>query len=182
MTKGEDVLEEVSIQEPDLSTSLSPRQKSLRDKFVEEYLIDRDSFKATVRVGYSANEAKLYHNRFMQEAYVLQQIRLRESSPLNDSPEDAKNRVMLGLLREANYHGTGCSQSARVAALSKIASILGMDAPTKNQNQFIGADGQPIDGGFFVVPGILTAEEWEKQAAEQQAALVAPAIEKQQIH
>ena len=162
------------IEEPDLRDTLTAPERSLRDKFVQEYLIDYDALQAAIRVGYSKSLAKQYATRFMLEPYTLQQIRLREAGPLDETPDAAKQRVMVGLYREANYRGVGCSQSARVAALAKLAAIHGMDAPTKRINEITGPDGQPLGaGGIFVVPGIMTTEEWEKQAADQQAALVA---------
>ena len=110
----------------------------------------------------------------MEEPYVLQQIKLAETSGGQDQTNEMmKKRIIIGLVREANYRGPGCSQSARVAALAKLASIHGMDAVNRTQTQFLGADGQPVDGGVFVVPGIMTTEDWEKAAEAQQAALVA---------
>jgi hypothetical protein len=52
-----------------------------------------------------------------------------------------------------------------VSAYGKLASILGMDAPIK----------QEIDvthrGGVMIVPMMPTAEDWEKVAEEKQAQL-----------
>lgn len=165
------------ITEPDLTLTLTSSERSLRDRFVEEYLTDYDAYQACIRVGYTKMLAKKFCAIFMQEPYTLQRIRLRETGGAEveeDSAEARKRRVMMGLIREANYRGPGCSQAARVAALSKLAAIEGMDAPKKSIHEMTGPDGQPISqGGFFVVPGIMTTEDWEKRAAEQQAALVA---------
>jgi hypothetical protein len=164
---------EDKIEEPDLTHTLSPSERSLRDRFVKEYLVDYNSTAAACRVGYRKSIAAEFGVRFMQEPYTLQQIRLAECEPLDSSPEAAKQRVMTGLIREANYRGPGSSQAARIAALSKLASIYGMDAPTRSQQEITGPDGQPLKGGYFVVPGIMTVEDWEKQALEQQSKLVA---------
>ena len=158
---------------PDEDFGLSAGAKALRDRFVKEYLNDYDAVAAAGRIGYARQFAREYSYRFMQEPYVLQQIKNAETSIEDgESDEAMKKRIMTGLIREANYRGPGCSQSARVAALSKLASIAGMDAPTRSKLEMTGPDGQPIGGGVFVVPGIITMEEWEKKAAEQQAALV----------
>ena len=166
------------ITEPDLSTSLTAREISLRKKFVEEYLTDYDGYQAAIRLGYNNIQAKVFSVRFLQEPFVLQQIRLAESSSGEaemDELEIAKKRVIAGLNKEANYRGPGCSQAARVAALAKLAAIYGMDAPTKSKQEITGPDGMPLGQGVFVVPGIMTAEAWEAQAKAQQTKLTAPA-------
>ena len=168
-------IDNTPIEEPNLATNYTHREKALRDSFVSEYLVDQDAYGAAIRVGYPAPIAKEYCVRFMQEPYVLQQIAKR-GAPAADSPdavEEAKARIIAGLTREANYRGAGSSQSARVAAFGKLASIYGMDAPTRTQTELTGPDGQPLNGGMFVVPGIISIEEWEKNAEAQQAALVA---------
>jgi len=162
-----------NIDEPEVGADLSFRERALRDLFVNEYLVDYNEYAAAIRIGYSQAYAKEYSVRFMNEPYVLQQIRLKENAPTpDDSVEDMKKRVMTGLIREANYRGPGCSQSARVAALSKLAAIHGMDAPIRSKTEITGADGQPLNGGVFVIPGVMTVEQWEAAAAEQQTALV----------
>lgn len=172
------------ITEPDLAGDLTYREKALRDLFVNEYLTDYDSLQAAIRIGYARSYAREYAVRFMEEPYVLQQIKLRESNnSVEQSPEEMKKRVMIGLIREANYRGPGCSQAARVAALGKLAEIHGMNAPTRTQSEITGANGQPLNGaGVFVIPGIMTEEQWAEQAAAQQAALVASPPPSSNIH
>ena len=167
-------LPELAIEAPieDQTFGLSIAARNLRDRFVKEYLVDYDALSAAGRVGYSRQFAKEYSFRFMAEPYVLQKIKNAESSTEEDNEDAMKKRILMGLIREANYRGPGCSQSARVAALSKLASIAGMDSPSKSKIEMTGPDGQPLNGGMFVVPGIMTVEDWEKQAAAQQAALV----------
>lgn len=162
---------ELPIEEQNFGLSIAAR--NLRDRFVKEYLVDYDALSAAGRVGYSRQFAKEYSLRFMQEPYVLLQIKNAESSTEEDNADAMKKRILMGLIREANYRGPGCSQSARVAALSKLASIAGMDSPSKSKIEMTGPDGQPLNGGMFVVPGIMSTEDWEKQAAAQQAVLTA---------
>lgn len=159
------------IEEPDLTANMTPRERNLRDQFVKEYLTDYDKVAAAIRIGYHRSYAAEYAVKFMEEPYVLQQIKLAETTSEDESPEAMKKRILVGLIREANYRGMGCSQSARVAALAKLAAIYGMDAPTRSQQELTGANGQPLNG-VFVIPGIMTTEQWEEQAAAQQSALV----------
>ena len=164
---------EETIVEPDLGSTLSAREKALRNLFVEEYLTDYDALGAAIRVGYPQSFAKEYAVRFMHEPYVLQQIKLKETTPVaEDDNEAMKKRIMTGLIREANYRGPGCSQSARVAALAKLASIAGMDAPSRSKTEITGPNGSPFLGGQFVIPGVMTVEQWEAAAAAQQASLI----------
>lgn len=160
------------INEPDYSVTYSARQKELRDKFVKEYLVDYNATAAAIRIGYPKSYAQEYAVKFMDEPYVHQQIKTVETSPEEiDSKEAMQKRITISLLREANYRGAGSSQSARVAALSKLSSIYGMDAPVKTQTEHLGPDGLPLNG-VFVVPGLMTTEDWAKAAAAQQSALV----------
>lgn len=162
-----------TIEEPDYTVQLGSAARALRDRFVTEYLTDYDQYAAALRVGYRADIATEYGKKLMTCPYVLQQIRLRQMTA-EDNPEDMKKVIMAGLVREANYRGAGASQSARVAALSKLASIHGMDAPIRSKTELTGPDGQPLSGGgIFVVPGIMTTEAWEAAAEKQQADLVA---------
>jgi hypothetical protein len=165
--------EDTPLVEPNLADTLTASERALRDQYVREYLIDYDALAATTRVGYRASMAKEYSIRLMQDPYVLQQIRLKQAADEDETPEVMKKRIMAGLIRESNYRGPGCSQAARVAALAKLASIHGMDAPTRTKTELTGADGQPLGAGTFVIPGIMSPEQWAVIAEAQQAALVA---------
>lgn len=167
-------VQDATIDEPNYSVVYTPRAKELRDKFVRQYLIDYDQTAAALRVGYPKSIADTYGKLFMDEPYVAQQIRIVDGNQEEDTPESRRKMIIAGLRREANYRGPGCSQAARVAAFSRLAIIEGIDAPTRTKTELTGADGQPLNaGGFIVIPGIITEEEWEAKAAEQQAKLVA---------
>lgn len=161
-----------TIGEPEQGPELTFREKALRDKFVGEYLIDYNPLAAAIRIGYPKGYAKEYAARFMEEPYVLNKIREQESTSEDVTTDVMKKRIMAGLVREANYNGPGSSQAARVAALSKLAQMHGMDAPRRTE--ITGADGAPLGEGAFVVPGVISVEDWERAAEEQQAALVQP--------
>lgn len=152
---------------------LSPAEKTLRNQFVDAYLIDYDSLAACVRIGYGPIYAREYSTRFLQEPYVAQRIAEKERSKIPTlAPDDAntadmKQFVITSLIKEASYKGPGCSQAARVAALAKLASLHGMDMAIKSEITTTGS-------GMFVIPGLMTPEEWEAQAGQQQDALVNP--------
>ena len=147
----------------------------LRDRFVQEYLTDYDPFKAAIRIGYAPAYAKDFCQRFMQEPYVLGKIRDAEGGTTDDlDVEVQKKMIVTALWREAKNMGAGSTQAARVAALAKLSAFYGMDAPKKSQTELTGPDGMPLGSGVFVVPGMMTAEEWAKQAEAQQEELVRP--------
>jgi hypothetical protein len=148
------------------------RERALRDLFIKEYLVDYDEISAAIRIGYGKSYAREYAIKFMHEAYVQKEIKAQEIGGKADDPEEMKKRIMAGLVREANYRGPGCSQAARVAALAKLASLNGMDKPVQTENAFLDANGQPLLAGAFVIPGLMTPEQWETAAQKQQEALV----------
>lgn len=157
------------------SPALTKAEMELRDRFVAEYLADYDAYKAAIRIGYAPAYAKDFCVRFMQEPYVLGKIRLAEGGSQDDlDVETQKKMIVAALWREAKNMGAGSSQAARVAALAKLSAFYGMDAPKTSKTELTGADGLPLGAGVFVVPGMVTAEEWAKQAEAQQEELVRP--------
>lgn len=165
--------DDLEITEPEEERSYSYREKALRDFFVNEYLVDYDALAAAVRIGYGKSYAKDFAQRFMNEPYVLREIQRKEglTNPETEDPEASKKRIIAGLTREANYRGPGSSQSARVAALSRLATLHGMD-PAQSKPK----DEVPVGEGVFVVPGIMSPEQWEAAAAKQQDDLVSGVV------
>lgn len=151
-----------------MSQNLSAKERELRDKFVEEYLIDFDQTAAAIRIGFSASFAQTYAEKFMTEPYVRKKISDMQTAMAEDEKIEAeldRRRIRAALMREAHYRGPGSSHSARVNALAKLASIRDMDAPTK-----IKAD-LSLRGGVMLVPAIANLEEWEKAAQASQTDL-----------
>ena len=164
--------------------SLTQSEMELRDKFVIEYLKDYDAFAACIRIGYAHAFAKEFCARFMTETYVLNKIKQVELKPLEEedlNETTQKRKVYAALWKEANSFGFGTSQSARVAALAKLSSFLGMDAPTRSQQELTGKDGKPLGAGVFVIPGVMSTEQWAEQAEAQQAELTRPEVTKPQL-
>lgn len=160
--------------------SLTKSEMELRDKFVREYLKDYDALAACIRVGYAYAFAKEFSVRFLTETYVLNKIKEFEVAPVleavNDDLNVQRRKVYASLWKEANYMGGGSSQSARVAALSKLSAFLGMDAPTRSQQELTGKNGEALGAGVLVIPGVMTSEQWAQQAEVQQAELTRPEV------
>lgn len=160
-----------------MSAPLSDREKALRDLFVREYLVDYNAINACLRCGFMRSFAKDYADKFMDEPYVRQQLRLvEETAPVlphqgnADAEAYHKQRIITGLMREAHYHGEGATPAARVAALGKLAVIYGMDQkvvvdPNKGRKQY--------RGGVIQVPEIADVTKWEDVAQVTQEKLVA---------
>lgn len=148
---------------------LTEHEKSTRQQFVKEYLKDYDARKACLRIGYSNLFATDFAKRFMDEPYTLKLISEHESGNASDDSideEKERKRILAAIWREANNMASPAA--ARVAALNKLTSIFGMDAPTKSEVNMHN------EGGTFVVPGIMNEAQWTEQAATQQAELVKP--------
>lgn len=167
-----------NIHNPNMSMGLedpiapmSEREKALRDMFVSEYLVDYDQVKAAQRCGFNLQFAVEYAKRFMEESYVQQRIRDVTFMKVDEKAIEQfdKTRIKAALMAEAHYRGPGSSHAGRVAALSKLASLYGMEAPKKS------AMDVTHKGGVMAVPGIASLAEWEQTAAESQDKLVANA-------
>lgn len=151
-------------------TPLSEKEKALRHEFVRQYLIDFDPVLACMRVGFTKNFAEDYAIRFMAESYV--QKRITETSLTNpddeNEQEEKDKQLTLSVLREASQNGP---YSSRVAAASKLASILGMDKPVASSLEITNR------GGVMVVPGIGDVDDWEAVAVKAQQDLITAAQE-----
>ena len=112
---------------------LSEGEKDLRHRFVNEYLVDYNYVKAAIRIGYGIEVAEQYADKLKRDPYVQKLLSENDIAEFNSSDitEANKLRVLNSLVREANFTGENCSHAARVSALAKLASILGMDAPEK---------------------------------------------------
>lgn len=126
------MLESLQLQPPN-PIELTADEMRLRDDFVAEYFVDYDYFLAAIRIGYSNDVANEFATILSQDSYVQQQIAKRFANPTEEDEQITKAKIKQWLMREANHHGPGNSHGARVSALSKLSSVLGMDAPIKTQ-------------------------------------------------
>lgn len=115
------------------STTLSAREKKVRDDFVTEYLKDANPTKAAIRIGYGASFAHEMAVRFLQEPYTLQQISLREVQTAGITEEQMKVEVKARLYRVMKDDRV--PYPSVVAAASKLASLLGMDVVKQSDAQ-----------------------------------------------
>lgn len=155
------------------------REKDLRRRFVEQYLIDYDAPDACRRIGFTGSLALEYARKFMDETFVKQLITERESRPMDvdasaeDDADVMRRRIITSLLRESKTVGPGSSHAARVAALNKLASLYGLTDQRKPLE-----DGA-VRGGVMRVPEPpASLNTWEELAAQQQASLMQDAAPK----
>lgn len=109
-----------------LQPSLSPAEKQLRDRFVEQYIIDYDSYGACLRVGFVKSVACHYAAELMDDPYVRRQITARERTKA-ENPEIEKieraRMVEALLIKEATNISGEAKHSARVTALGLLAKM-----------------------------------------------------------
>lgn len=149
---------------------LSPTEKNLRDLYVKEYLVDYDPHLACMRIGFNNSVAREKSVTFMQEPYVQRKIKeLKYTKSEDEEDEEERDRLLvLSTLRQASQSGPFPS---RVAAASKLATILGMDKPIPNQLEIT------HKGGVMKVPGAVSLETWEAEAVAAQEQLIRDAQE-----
>ena len=150
--------------------SLSEQEKAVRNVFVDQYLIDFEPVLACMRIGFKPGFAEDYANRFMSEPYVQARIMQQKMKAPDDEldQEESDKALTLSVLHEAALRGPF---SSRVAAASKLASILGMDKPIKSSLEL------NHRGGVMVVPGTGDIDNWEAEAVKSQSALVDVSME-----
>lgn len=116
----------------EMADTLTKQERSLRQRFVEEYLADYDAFAAAIRIGYQEAFAQQYAKQFLTEPYTLKLIKEKEAEFGILTEEDQhRKKIVAGLYREA--HSRFNSGAARVAALTQLAKIIGIEAPVKTE-------------------------------------------------
>lgn len=143
----------------------SEAQRVQLDRFVEQFLRDYDAVEACRRMGYGPEHARQFAISFMDTPYVASRIRDVEEAEKDeeDEAEMLRRRVKAGLMREANNFGEGSSQSARVAALTALGKIAGMEKNTVEHTH---------KGGVMFAPATATdIDAWEQSAMGNQQEL-----------
>jgi len=108
------------------------RSASSGNDFVDEYLTDYDAFSAAIRLGYQEAFAQQYAKKFLTEPYTLKLIKEKEAEfGIKTEDDQHRKKIIAGLYREA--HSRFNSGSARVAALTQLAKIIGIEAPVKTE-------------------------------------------------
>lgn len=119
-----------------VGVTLTENERNIRERFVAEYLVDYNPLAAAIRVGYAETYARTFASQFMHEPYVLQLISAKEQE-LGVTTEHDKHKQKIITRLYAIANNNNASASAQVAALSKLSSIFGLDAPVKTVQEVI---------------------------------------------
>lgn len=152
----------------ELVPDMDPRERMIRDQFVEQYLVDYNSVLAAIRVGFREAYAKVVGPAFLMEPYTQRALREainKRKSVMADHEESEQSQIIEGLRREANYFGPGSSQAARVAALAHLAKLTNL--------QPAGSDGVNLhmQGGVMICPAQADPSDWQAAAMASQKKL-----------
>lgn len=103
------------------------REAEIRWQFVQEYMFDRNPIQAATRMGLTGKFAISWAETFMQEPYVLRMIKEQEvvfAERFANKDPAIMSRIVNSLFTESQ---TAVKCSTRVAALSKLANMAGLD-------------------------------------------------------
>lgn len=100
---------------------MTPKQQ----RFVEEYMVDLNATQAAIRAGYAAKDADVQGPRLLGNVGVRLEIERRRAAQAERAGLTVE-RVIKGLLREAELDGEGASHGARVSAWGHLGKHLGM--------------------------------------------------------
>ena len=92
---------------------LTPKQ----EKFVEEYMVDRNQTQAALRAGYAKKSARQSGSDNMKNPYILAKV-IEEIDRISEVTGVKAVDVIRGLHKEATREGKDSKHSARVAAWS----------------------------------------------------------------
>ena len=159
------------MQYPVSQPVLTAEEVDFLNRFVDAYLVRYDAISAGIAAGLDSESAADYVYKILKTPYVVNRIRDLEDAKLDELStteleELLRRRVLTGLVREAHYHGADSTHGARVSALSKLASLTGMDKPLKTENV------TEHRGGVMMVPAMTDPATWSANAQAQQASLV----------
>lgn len=144
--------------------SLTAIEKQWRDRFVAEYIKDFNATQAMIRCGHTnPNTARTQGSLMLREPYVARKV----DDFVRKVEVDAvvtRQQVMSALWKEANNGAN--FEGVRVTALSKIATMLGMDKAPKPADEEKGT----VAKGVMLVP-IINVADWQAAAMQTQADL-----------
>jgi hypothetical protein len=137
--------------------------------FAAEYVKDFDPFQTVIRLGYEGDTkeltriSKLYMRNWMTQAFIQQLMDKFEAQNIA-----TRDRLMAITYRDAANFSPHADPKARVAAQKNLMTLMGLDVKKKEVTHNAGSG--LAAGGVMVIPGI-SPDEWERRAAESQAAL-----------
>lgn len=152
--------------------SIAPEAVFKRQEFAKAYLIDFDPTMAALRCGLADPEdpdgARATGWYYFRQPETLAAIQAFSATIENDKIV-SRERVLMGLLEEANYRGIGSSHSARVAAWGRLAQMIGAEKPADPN----APDPTKVRGGVMLIPMAQSIEHWEEAATKAQGELKA---------
>jgi len=137
--------------------------ESTQDRFVEEFMFDRDPIAAALRAGVPKINVKTFVTRWMNDSVVLQAIK-RATNECDVEKMVSPQRIIAGFIDTA--FNADSPFSARNTALRELATITKL-YPEKDKE-----DPNKADRGVIVVPG--NPEDvtgWEAAAQKSQQRL-----------
>lgn len=146
--------------------NLPPEAVFKRQEFAKHYLIDCCHVTAAIRMGADPDSAAKIGRELLNDPVTLAAIQAY-SARLEHHKIITRDRVMMGLYEEANNRGFGSSASARVAAWTRLATMIGADKPEGDN------EAKAARGGVMLVPLAGGIDAWEAAARGQQALLKA---------
>lgn len=156
--------EDVEASEFDVNWDSIPiAKRNRREAFCHEYIKDFNGSQAMARLGSKSKAPWVHASEWLKEPYTqwyLGQLMVK----LEDKAIVTRSEILLGLKKEANYHGIDGSAAARIAAWRTMGKILGLEITKVEGNM-------TLAGGVMLLPHSGTPEEWEKAAATAQEKL-----------
>jgi hypothetical protein len=155
---------------PDISMrqdSLSQIERESIDKFILEYVYDKDAEKAALRCGISKTYAKGVAQSFIDTQYFQLRIKDYETNKdvLLDDMELLRRELVRNLLDIVKYNGADVAQSARIAAAKEVTALMGLTTSKT------GTQEDEFKSGVMIVPASLGVDEWSAQAMQSQTEL-----------
>jgi len=161
-------------------------------RFVDEYMIDLNATQAAIRSGYSKKTARQIGEQNLSKIDI--QAVLTERMKAREQRTEVTQDYVLNTIVETVER---CKQARQVfdkagnpvmvetadgeiapafvfdsGAVLKGAELLGKHLKMfTDKTELTGKDGEPLASGTFVLPAVVTPEEWKKKAAEHQAQL-----------
>ena len=112
---------------------MTPRQ----ERFVQEYLIDRNGAAAAVRAGYSPRTSRQIAHKLLTKADVAAAVRQGEAQ-LAAEAQLAREEVLRGLLAAIDMARVQGDPAAMIAGWREIGRMCGYYAPERKQISLTG--------------------------------------------
>ena len=122
-----------AIMDSQYAEPLTENERTIRERFAREYVVDFSGPAALIRCGYASAYADEYSKRFLNEPYTKNLIAQYEESVADLSPEEDRKRMIKALYRLIDSPYT--RDSAKVSAIAQLCKIKGLEAPVKTETE-----------------------------------------------